>query len=380
MTIKNKSSLVAHIIYELGTGGLENGLVNIINRMPSERYQHVIICLTHATDFSNRIMAPNVTVIELNKKSGHDFSVYWRLQKIIWKLNPDIVHTRNLAALEMQALTILTLGTKRVHGEHGRDIYDLDGKNKRYNQFRKFMSLFVHQYTVVSKDLEKWLNTTVNIPSNKIKQIYNGVDVSKFHPAKLKTLQLLPDNHHVEGAIIVGTVGRIAEVKDQSTLLKAFNVLIKNNPQLSHRLRLIIIGDGPLYNLLRDEVSSLNLVDNVWLPGDRNDIPELLRLMDIFVLPSLNEGISNSVLEAMATGLPVIATKVGGNPELVDEKTGCLVTVGDYNGLASALNDLVNDQEKMNAMGSAGFEKIQNKFDWDRTVANYLKIYDELLR
>ncbi|WP_372739341.1 TIGR03088 family PEP-CTERM/XrtA system glycosyltransferase [Neptunomonas sp.] len=380
MSINKPPSLIVHIIYELGTGGLENGLVNIINRMPSERYRHVIICLTHATDFSNRITAPDVNVIELHKQSGHDLSVYWRLQKIIWKLKPDIVHTRNLAALEMQALTILTLGTKRIHGEHGRDIYDLDGKNKRYNQFRKLMSLFVHQYTVVSKDLENWLNQTVNIPGKKIKQIYNGVDLSRFYPAKIKKLDLLPKSLRVDDAIILGTVGRIAEVKDQSTLLKAFNILLKENAQLSGRLRLIIIGEGPLYNSLADEVSSLGLVDKVWMPGDRSDIPELLRLMDTFILPSLNEGISNSILEAMATGLPVVATNIGGNPELVDEETGCLVTVGDFNGLASVLNDLVSNQEKMRAMGLAGLEKIQSEFDWDRTVANYLEIYDDLVR
>ncbi|MGY8870326.1 MAG: TIGR03088 family PEP-CTERM/XrtA system glycosyltransferase [Pseudomonadales bacterium] len=381
MSTKNKPPLIVHIIYALGTGGLENGLVNIINRMPPERYKHVIICLTHATDFAKRITAPDVKVIELHKREGHDLGVYWRLQKLLWQLKPDLVHTRNLAALEMQALTLLLPGVKRVHGEHGRDIYDLHGQNKKYNRLRKVMSYVIHRYIAVSKDLENWLLTTVNIPREKVEQLYNGVDLTRFIQLddSVKTDVLPPEL--AKDYLIIGTVGRIAAVKDQLTLLKAFDLLVKSDSDISDKLRLVIVGDGPLFAALKEQVHDLGLDEKVWLAGDRKDIPALLRSMDIFVLPSLGEGISNTVLEAMATGLPVIATRVGGNPELVDDQnTGVLVPVGNSEELARVLLDIVNDKDKLSAMGAAGLAKVQKQFHWDITVANYLAVYDELLK
>lgn len=381
MSIRNKPPLIVHIIYALGTGGLENGLVNIINRMPPDRYKHVIICLTHATDFAKRITAPDVKVIELHKREGHDLGVYWRLQKLLWQLKPDLVHTRNLAALEMQALTLLLPGVKRVHGEHGRDIYDLHGQNKKYNRLRKVMSYVIHRYIAVSQDLESWLLTTVNIPREKVEQLYNGVDLSRFNQFDDSVkIGVLPTEFEND-CLIIGTVGRVAAVKDQQTLLKAFNILVKSGSELSDKLRLVIVGGGPLFTALEEQVHDLGLEKKVWLAGDRKDIPALLRSMDMFVLPSLGEGISNTVLEAMATGLPVIATRVGGNPELVDDQsTGALVPVGNSEELARVLLDIVNDKDKLSAMGAAGLAKVQKQFHWDITVANYLAVYDELLK
>ena len=121
--------LVAHIIYALATGGLENGLVNIINRAPSDRYRHVIICLTTADDFAQRITAQDVEVIELHKRPGYDLSCYWRLRQLLRELRPDIIHSRNMAALEAQLCSLGMCSVKRVHGEHGRDVNDLDGSN-----------------------------------------------------------------------------------------------------------------------------------------------------------------------------------------------------------------------------------------------------------
>ena len=129
--------LVVHIIHELGTGGLENGLVNIINRSPPGRYRHAIVCLTRAGEFATRISAPDVQVIELHKRPGHDFGLYWRLLRALRMLRPAIVHTRNLSTLEMQFVAAVLPGVKHVHGEHGRDVFDLHGTNRKYNLLRK---------------------------------------------------------------------------------------------------------------------------------------------------------------------------------------------------------------------------------------------------
>jgi glycosyltransferase involved in cell wall biosynthesis len=145
-------------------------------------------------------------------------------------------------------------------------------------------------------------------------------------------------------------------------------------------LRCILVGDGPERTELQQLVAQLQLGECVWMAGDRDDIPALLGHMDIFVLPSLGEGISNTVLEAMATGLPVVATRVGGNPELVEDGvTGVLVSVGDVQALSAVLLGLLENPARCREMGHAGRQRILRDFDWERTVAAYLQVYDDLL-
>lgn len=375
---KDAPPLVVHVIYALGTGGLENGLVNIINRTAPERYRHAIICLTRAEGFERRITAPNVEIISLNKCPGNDIGVYWRLWRTLIKLRPAIVHTRNLAALEMQVVASMLPGVKRIHGEHGRDVHDIDGSNKKYNLLRKAIRPLIHQYIAVSQDLADWLARVVQVPTDKIKQIYNGVDQQRFYPGPTRVSApagFLPDN-----ALVIGTVGRLAEVKDQLSLVDAFYQLGQNQPLLKDRLRLLIVGDGPVYQALCDKVVALGLTKQVWMPGERDDIPELLRMMNLFVLPSLGEGISNTLLEAMATGLPLIATAVGGNPELIEEgANGLLVPVSDPQALAEALATMLETSNLLAEYGASSLLKVKQRFDWTRTTEAYLSAYDRLL-
>ncbi len=373
--------LVVHIIYSLGTGGLENGLINIINRSPVGKYRHAIICLTTAQDFANRITAPDVQIVELNKNTGHDPGLYWRLWKVLRGMRPSIIHSRNLAALETQWLGIFMPTVKRVHGEHGRDMHDLDGSNWKYRVLRKVMSPLIHRYIAVSKDLADWLTQSVAIRPSRIEQIYNGVDQQRFIRKMANRRRVLPEGFLPEGdCVVLGAVGRFAEVKNQVSILEALAILFKKSPDLLCHVRLVLVGDGSLMDQIVKRVDDLALRDIVWLPGDRDDIPELLQAMDIFILPSLGEGISNTVLEAMATGLPVIATAIGGNPELVrPEESGLLVPVDDVPTLVSAIQELIESPSKRKAMGDKALARVKNDFNWDRTVRQYIAIYDSLL-
>jgi sugar transferase (PEP-CTERM/EpsH1 system associated) len=373
--------LVAHIIYALSTGGLENGLVNIINRSPPDRYRHVIICLTAADEFVHRISAENVQVFELHKRAGHDLRCYWRLRRLLRELRPAIIHSRNMAALESQLCSIGLPDVQRVHGEHGREVNDLDGSNWKYLIFRKFMRILVHRYIAVSKDLERWLIAKVGVRTDRVQQIYNGVDYLRFTPQTVKPMALLPARwQELDGILVAGTVGRLTPVKDQQLLLRALAHLRAGYPELRERLRLLIVGDGPLHSLLTQMIEELALQDIVWLAGARDDVSELLHAMDLFVLPSLGEGISNTVLEAMAGGLPVIATAVGGNIELVEEGfNGSLVPVGDYQALSHAMAALLNSDRERARQGGNARQRVCQQFDWDRTVDAYLRLYDELL-
>ena len=373
--------LIAHVIYSLGTGGLENGLVNIINRTPPERYRHVIICLTTAHEFAGRLTAPGVEVLELNKREGQDWGMYWRLLRVLRSLRPDIIHSRNLAALDTQVLGLLLPGVRQVHGEHGRDIYDLDGSNWKYRLLRKCMRPFIDRYIAVSRDLEQWLLESIGVRARRLRQIYNGVDWQKFNPRSGDRPPVLPAEFCPdEPFFVIGTVGRLVEVKDQQLILAAVAGLLEIDSGWRSRLRIVMVGDGPLREELRQQVAARELESMVWLAGDRDDVPSLLQAMDIFVLPSLGEGISNTVLEAMAAGLPVIATDVGGNPELIENGVnGLLVPVGDARALGSGMLSLLQGADIRRAMSARALEGVRSRFDWNRTVDEYLKVYDQLL-
>lgn len=377
---KHESPLVVNIIYALDTGGLENGLVNIINRTPNHRYRHAIICITKSGRFASRINSDEVPIIELNKPPGNGLLVYWRLWKALKKLKPKIVHTRNIAALEMQLIAFFIPGTRRVHGEHGRDIYDLDGSNRKFIRLRRLLNIIIHKFITVSKDLEHWLVDNVGINRRKVSQIYNGVDLERFSSTTNGASIITPKGFIDSNTFIVGTVGRMAEVKDQSSLVTAFKFLVEHQPDLRSRLRLMIIGDGPLFEQIRAQVDTSGLSDIVWLTGNRDDVPELLNLMDLFVLTSLGEGISNTILEAMATGLPIVATDVGGNPELVKEgENGNLVPTQDPQALATTILWHVTNPQHHDAMRLSSLALVKQQFDWNKTVDAYLHEYDELL-
>ena len=369
--------LIAHVVYFFGTGGMENGVVNLINNLPADQYRHMIICLSGYTEFRDRLNQP-VEFISLNKKEGKDFGVYLRLWKVLRRYKPDIVHTRNLAALAGQIPAFLAGIKKRIHGEHGRDVFDLHGKHRKYNLYRKIFSLFVQRYITVSMDLENWLKDELSISADRITHIYNGVDTERFAPVDEKN-----SNHALPfepGKIVMGTVGRLVAVKDQMTLLDSFTHLIRQEPELAEVLRLVIVGEGDLRAMLEARIEQNNLQDLVWMAGDRRDIPELLPQLDIFVLPSLGEGISNTLLEAMSCGLPVIATAVGGNVELVDEgQTGFLVPAGQAETMASAISILIRNTSLRRLMGQAGRFRVEQEFSLGKMVEGYKAVYDALV-
>lgn len=372
--------LVVHVIHRLDTGGMENGLVNLINHMPPERYRHAIVCLQGYTDFRQRIQRGDVEIYDVNKCNGHDFGAYRRLHKILRELKPAILHTRNLSALESQAIGAAARVKGRVHGEHGRDIYDLHGKNLKYNLLRKAVQPLVGHYIAVSRDLAHWLIDTVGVPSRKVTQIYSGVDSVKFHPRDGARAPVGPPGFAGKDDIVIGSVGRLAPVKDFPTLILAFHYLRKLWPEGYARLRLVIVGDGPMRPECERLIAELDLADRILLIGDRSDVWELMHAMDLFAMSSLGEGISNTILEAMASGLPVIATEVGGNPELVSPgKTGTLIPPADPEKMAQALLAYVSDPARMAQEGRAARAEIETRFSMDAMVRGYLGVYDAAL-
>ena len=264
-----------------------------------------------------------------------------------------------------------------VHGEHGYDIHDIDGSSRKYRLLRRLVSPFVQRFIPLSRDLERYLVDAVGVPSSKVRRICNGVDAERFAPVAQRLP--LPDTQFAEDDIVIGSVGRMEVVKDPLNLVRAFVMLLERRPGLRQRLRLVHIGDGSLREAAQNLLAEAGLADRAWLPGTRGDVPEMLKGLDVFVLPSRNEGISNTILEAMACALPVVATDVGGNAELVEDgRTGAIVPPGDADALASAIEAYVSDAQRRREHGRRARERIEQQFSMQAMVANYLHVYDDV--
>lgn len=371
--------LIAHVIHHLYIGGLENGLVNLINRLPEERFRHAIICIKDYSDFYKRIQRQDVPIFALHKPDGQQPKIYFQLYQLFRKLKPSIVHSRNLSGLDSLLPAMMAGVPYRIHGEHGRDVDDLEGTNRKYQWLRKLHKPFINQYVPLSKDLESYLVDKIYVRPRKIKQIYNGVDTDKFYPVDQR--QPLPIQDFVsKDDIIIGTVGRFQAVKDQMNLANAFIMLNASRPELRGKLKLAIIGDGVLLDDVKHRLNEAGLDDSVWLPGARDDAAQLLRCFDIFVQPSLAEGISNTILEAMSTGLPIVATDVGGNPELVDrEETGLLVPPADPESLSRAIGVYVDSKDMRLSAGRSARQRVEQRFSIDAMVDQYLALYNSAI-
>ena len=377
---RENAPLVVHIVHQFGVGGLENGLVNLINHLPAAQYRHAIVCLTGQTDFHRRIRRPDVAIHTLNKRAGKDFGAYWRLYRLLRELKPDIVHTRNLATVDCQFFAAAAGVRGRVHGEHGWDVYDLHGTNSRYRWLRRAASKFVGRFVTMSRDLERWLVSDVGVPAQRVTQIYSGVDSRKFHPREGARAAIGPAGFADADSVVIGTAGRLEPVKDPLTLLRAFIALLVREPALRARARLVFVGDGSLRPQLQAEAAAADVAALCWFAGSSDEVPGLLRGLDLFVLPSLNEGISNTILEAMATGLPVVATRVGGNAELVREgETGALCASRTPQDMADAILSYLRDGERARRHGAAGRAIVERDFALSRMVETYASVYEQVL-
>jgi sugar transferase (PEP-CTERM/EpsH1 system associated) len=322
----------------------------------------------------------DVAVFNLDKPPGNSPVMHFKLWRLLRRLRPDIVHTRNLAALEAAFPAALAGAPVRIHGEHGRDVDDLDGSNAGRQRLRRLFKPFVHHYITVSRDLASYLEHKVDVPPARITQIYNGVNTDVFHPARGGREPLEWRGSGGNDLFVIGTVGRMQEVKDQVTLARAFAALMRQMPGAQRRVRLAMIGDGPLRERAQKVLAEAGIAQCAWLPGNRNDVPRIMRGFDLFVLPSLAEGISNTILEAMASGLPVVATAVGGNPELVEEGiTGTLVPAGDPERMAAALRAYVENADLCRRQGLAALAAIERRFRMDVMMNAYLEVYDNML-
>lgn len=371
-----RPALIVHLIYRLDFGGLESLLVDCVNRIGPDQFRHAIICLTDYTSFSEKITQPGVEIIALHKRPGLALTLHFRLWKLFRHLKPAILHTYNLATIEYAPAARLAGVRVVVHAEHGRDMADMEGTNARHNFLRRHLAPFIDRYVTVSKDLQDWLTRVVGIAEHKQQLIINGVDTDRFAP-------------HLSGPggaspwtaqhVVIGTVGQIRNIKNHAGLIRTFQLMLQQYPAYRNTLRLTIIGAGSLLPDLKQQVRDAGLQNLVWLPGARPDIATIMSGFTVFTLPSLAEGTPVALLEAMACGLPVVASRVGGIPEVIsDNCNGTLVDAGNEAALAAAIMNYLVNPELAQQHGNAARARVEEAYSQTHMIESYTRLYREL--
>lgn len=369
--------LVVHLIYKLDFGGLENLMVERINRMPAAAYRHAIVCLTGYTDFAKKITRAGVTLHALDKQPGQSPGTHLALYRLLRELRPAILHSYNLSAIEYAPAALLAGVPVRINGAHGRDAADPHGRNRKHNFLRRLMVPFYDACYANSRDMLEWNRDVIKVPASKSCLLGNGIDTDKYHPRT--DTQRSSAGPFGPQHFVIGAVGRVEPVKDHAGLMDAFIALLARLPQQRDRLRLAIVGEGNQLDTLRAKAAAAGIADLVWLPGARTDVADFLRGIDLFAMSSIAEGTPGSALEAMASGLPVVGTRVGGLPEVIDDGvTGTLVPARDAQAMAAALANYATDPALARAHGAAGRERVLAKYNMTAMVAAYQSLYDSL--
>jgi sugar transferase (PEP-CTERM/EpsH1 system associated) len=357
---------VMHIVYELGLGGMELGVAKLANGADRARVE-VSVCSCRPIEGNGPALAPQVPLFALNRRHGNDLGLVRRLASLFRREHPDIVHTHAWGTLCEGVMAAKFAGVPFVvHGEHGTM------ETKPHNLWvQRQVWRRVDRVLAVSSRLADRMASQTGFPRERIGVIRNGVDLGRFgrgDSAGVRRALGLPQ----QDVFIVGTVGRLVPVKDQHGLLKAVAAMRSNGvPCIA-----LLAGDGPLKEELERHAHQLGIRGHVLFLGARKDVADLMLAVDVFVLPSRSEGLSNTILEAMASGRPVVATDVGGNSELVnDGVTGRLIPAEAPEALAAALSALHREPETRLAMGRAGRLRAEREFSLEGMISSYQDLY-----
>jgi len=366
---------IAHVVDVLALAGMEYGVVKLVNRLDPARFRSMIVCMRHQRDDVKPLLSRDVAVFEMRKESGRNWRVIGRLASLFREERVDVVHSHNWSTFLYAVCAARLAGVPIViHGEHGKD--DTLRHPKRILGAR-ILSKGVDRVCAVSRDLAEEVVRDWRVPSDRVRWIPNGVDLDAFGGDD-RSEELRGELGLSPGDLVVMNTGGFRAIKDHATLLRAFTEVLRSEP----RARLLLIGQGgandPRAGLDR-EAESLGIGAAVRFAGVRTDIPRLLRTCDVYVNSSRYEGMSNTILEAMAAGRPVVATAVGGNPDLVgDGVTGYLVPPGDPDAMARRVLELLRVAELRRRMGAAGRARMEAVHSMPGMVRAYAALYAEL--
>lgn len=364
---------VLHVMYSFRPGGMENMVAQMVWQLPATDFTITICVLTCADDFKNRLPA-GTPLVELNKRAGFDFGCALRLRRLIHTLRPDVVHTHNWSALIYSVLAIGGGRTPLLHGEHAL-LYGWERSTWRL-RLRQALYLRCDVVHTVSRGQEAEINAFGITRGVDLRVIRNGVDTQKFSSQdKARSREAL--GIHASGPCI-GMVARCVPEKRHMLLLKAFEQTAAAFPEVT----LVLAGAGGMCEAaVRARVLEHPVARRiVWL-GHCYDMPTVYNAMDLMVLTSTSEGMSNVSLEAMSCGVPVLMHNACGSEELIVEGVnGSAVPMGDAGDVAVAIERLLSRPGHLKWMGQQAHEIVEREFTLTHTASNYASVYNELAR
>ncbi|MDP2939657.1 MAG: glycosyltransferase [Candidatus Omnitrophota bacterium] len=351
-------------------GGGQISLLNLLERLDKEKFEPIVVCPTEGS-LVKRLKELNIEVKIIQMKSLKRFNIssfiksVLGLRKLIRDRNIDLIHANGSRACLYAGIAAKKKNVPLIW--HVR-VADSDALLDR------FLAKLSTKIIAISNAVNNRFSWMKNREARVI-TIYNGIDLRKFNPSLTKS-NIREELNFVQETPLVGTVGRLDWYKGHKYLLKAARIVVDNIPEC----HFLIVGEGEKRKKLESLTSQLKLNNNVIFTGYRDDIPEILASLDLFVLPSVSEGLGRSIVEAMAMERSVVATNVGGIPEVVQDKlTGILVLRKDTKAMANAIIDLLISKDKANKMGLVGRKRAEVMFDLDTNVKKIQQVYIGLL-
>lgn len=364
-----------HLLHDLKVGGVEMMVVELASRQHTT-FRVSICCFDGSGSLAAQAESNGVDVQVLRRKPGVDWRYPFKLARLLKKQRIDILQLHNPTAFFYGTLAGRLARTPCViYTEHGRDV----SYGWKVRLGHRLLSKMVDEIVAVGDHGKHFLSTEEGIDSRKITRIYNGVAPESFDykldmQSRHDVRQMLGLEAGTEP--VIGIVARLDPIKNHSSLLRAMKKVVSDIPSTV----LLVVGDGPEEERLRKCVKDMKLNGSVCFLGSRENIPELLKIMDLFVLPSYSEGISMTLIEACAAGKPIVATNVGGNPEIVEHgENGLLVESDDSDALASAIVEILSDPVRAQEMGVKARLKFERQFTIGQMVANYERLYRKYL-
>jgi glycosyltransferase involved in cell wall biosynthesis len=371
---------VAYIVHGFGVGGIERCVAHLANHLDRERFQPLIIALTRNGAAADWIERDDVPIVEINKRTTNDPMVVLGLARVLREYNVDIVHSHNWGTLIETSVARRWAGVPcHVHTEHGQGLHErvgsLKGRLRRQATYWAFNR--ADAVVVCAESVRPLVTARSGFPESRIRFLPNGVEDPLERPINVQPTELRRQLGISEEALIVGSIGRVVDVKDFPTAVAAIGLL--QNERVS--VHLVIVGDGPNVKPLQDRIRDLGLTDRVHLVGWHTNIADWLRLFDVYINCSRSEAMSMGILEAMAAGLPIVATDVGDNRYLVAGDNPCGITVGKENpaGLADALAEILRNNVGRRQYAEAARRRYEETYTTARMSQRHEMLYERLL-
>lgn len=367
---------VLHVTWSFLTGGLERLVLDLVRLGPALGLRPAVAVLSQAGDLAQQVRRLNIPLSVLGKRPGLDFRMVSRLVRLLRAQGVQVIHAHNQGAMFYAGLAGIITGRPMIATRHGTSRWGPgQPPDLSYRLLSRLVGRLARVTVCVGRDSLRVARQVDRLPANRLRLIYNGVDPDRFpHGPRAREQARRELGLPAETPLVV-SVGRLSPEKDQAGLLKACAELRGRLPDL----RLLILGEGPQRQALSDLARELGLADRVELAGDHHDVPRYLAAADVFALNSRSEGISISLLEAMASGLPVVATRVGGNPEVVQEgHSGLLVPAASPPLLARALGRVLQNPALASSLGRAAEERVRAHFSLQSMAQAYAELYRSL--